>query len=219
MEMAETILSLHRALAPWRQSGARIALVPTMGNLHAGHLRLVEKAECLAECVVVSIFVNPLQFGAGEDYRSYPRTLDQDSEKLSALGVNLLFAPSVHEIYSTGEQPMIRVEMPGLFNILCGAFRPGHFAGVATVVIKLFNLIQPHLAVFGTKDYQQLVVIKRLVADLSIPVEIVAVETVREPDGLAMSSRNSYLTLDERRRAPVLQQALRSAANRLRKGR
>jgi len=199
---------LRSTIAAWRRLGERIAFVPTMGNLHAGHLDLVAEARRRADRCVVSIFVNPMQFGAGEDLDAYPRTLREDTEKLVQAGVDLLFAPTVKTVYPTGVDHQTRVEVPGISDILCGASRPGHFVGVATIVCKLFNMVQADLAVFGEKDFQQLMVIRRMVADLAIPVEIVGKATVREADGLAMSSRNGYLTPDQRRIAPLLNQTL-----------
>lgn len=219
MQTHSTITALRSALAPWREPGKRIALVPTMGNLHEGHLALVNRAAHYADCVVVSIFVNPIQFGPGEDFLSYPRTLEEDSLKLAEAGVCLLFAPPVEEMYPAGATGQTQVEVPGLSDILCGASRPGHFRGVATVVSKLFNIIQPHTAVFGEKDFQQLMVIRRMVADLCMPVEIVGAPTTREPDGLAMSSRNRYLDADARARAPALYRTLGEVAERLCSGR
>ena len=219
------MLTVHKAtelrecLRRWRCDGERIALVPTMGNLHAGHIKLVEAAHAQAPRVAVSIFVNPLQFGPNEDYQSYPRTLAADQARLQAAKADLLFAPSVEEMYSSGREQLTRVEVPELSAVLDGAFRPGHFAGVATVVLKLFNLVQPDVALFGEKDYQQLLVVRRMAADLSLPVEIFGVPTVREPDGLAMSSRNQYLTPEERRLAPLLYRTLGETAAALRSGR
>ena len=195
-----------------------VALVPTMGNLHAGHMELVKVAGQLAEHVVVSIFVNPMQFGAGEDIDSYPRTLAEDKARLEQEGVTLLFAPPVEAVYPGDMASHTRVEVPGISDLHCGASRPGHFIGVATVVCKLFNMVQPDIAVFGQKDYQQLLVIKRMVDDLAIPVAIHAVPTVRESDGLAMSSRNGYLTPGQRATAPVLYAVLQDAALRLHNG-
>ncbi len=203
----------------WRITGQRFALVPTMGNLHAGHLRLVEYAREFAEHVVVSIFVNPLQFGPNEDFKNYPRTFEADKTKLISSGTELLFAPSVDEIYASDRERITRVDVPELSAILDGKFRPGHFAGMATIVTKLFNIVQPDVALFGEKDYQQLQVIRRLVADLSIPVEIIGVPTVREADGLAMSSRNQYLTAAERALAPQLFHTLDELAQELSNGR
>jgi pantoate--beta-alanine ligase len=210
--------ALRTIVARWRANGASIALVPTLGNLHVGHLALVEQAVRMTDHTVVTIFVNPTQFVAGEDYEHYPRTLAQDSLLLSESRVDVLFTPTVKEIYPAGLDKPTRVEVPMLDNILCGAFRPGHFTGVATVVAKLLNLVQPTVAIFGEKDYQQLLVIKRLVKDLCIPVEIRSVPTVRAPDGLAMSSRNSYLSAEERQRAPLLYQTLKAAAEAILRG-
>ena len=208
--------ALRQALA---QGRGRVAFVPTMGNLHQGHLALVRRARELAERVVVSIFVNPLQFDRKEDLEAYPRTLERDAELLEQEGVELLFAPTVEFIYPAGMERHTRVEVPVVSEGLCGASRPGHFTGVATIVCKLFNLVQPQLAVFGKKDYQQLLVVRKMVADLALPVEIVGVETVREPDGLAMSSRNNYLTPEQRERGPALYRALRAVADALQAGR
>lgn len=218
MRTVHTVDDVRRQISAWRQAGERIALAPTMGNLHQGHIALVARARTLAERTVASIFVNPMQFGANEDFASYPRTLPEDSRKLEQAGLDLLFAPSAAEVYPHGMDGMTRVEVPGLSHILCGAFRPELFGGVATVVTKLFNMVQPDIAVFGEKDWQQLAVIRRMVADLNQPVEIVGVPTVREHDGLAMSSRNGYLTASERAAAPALYQTLCAAAERLRAG-
>ncbi len=201
---------LRQQVRQWRRDGERIALVPTMGNLHEGHLTLVRKAREMADRVVVTIFVNPLQFGQGEDFASYPRTLQQDSAALADEAADLLFAPAVDEVYTRPQPFQTKVEVPGISDILCGASRPGHFAGVATIVCKLFNMVQPDLALFGEKDYQQLLVIRHMVDDLSMPVEIVGVPTVRENDGLAMSSRNGYLTPSERMQAPELHRVMQN---------
>jgi len=219
MELIEDLTNLRRRVRTWRQAGEPIALVPTMGNLHRGHLRLVQEARAYAQRTVVSIFVNPMQFGPQEDFAAYPRTLARDRELLEAEGTDLLFAPSVATVYPRPQAEQTRVEVPGLSNILCGASRPGHFVGVATVVCKLFNMVQPDLAVFGEKDFQQLLVIRRMTEDLCLPVSILGVPTVREPDGLAMSSRNAYLLSEERARAPALRRALERAADSLRSGR
>jgi len=208
MISARTAADLRARIREWRARGNRIAFVPTMGNLHAGHLRLVRHARAGADRVVASIFVNPMQFGPGEDFASYPRTLEADSAALMEADVDLLFIPDIDVVYPRGPEQMTRVEVPALGNILCGASRPGHFSGVTTVVAKLFNLVQPDSAVFGEKDYQQLVIIRRMVEDLNMPVSIEAVATVREPDGLAMSSRNGYLQAGERAIAPRLYQLL-----------
>lgn len=212
MIVEQRVRGLRKQLSRWRAAGERIALVPTMGNLHEGHLRLVTQARELADRVAVTIFVNPLQFGTGEDLENYPRTFEEDCDKLIELGTDLLFNPELSEVYtrSRGEETLVQV--PQISDILCGASRPGHFTGVATVVCKLFNMAQPDLAVFGEKDFQQLMVIRRMVEDLCMPVEIVGVATVREADGLAMSSRNGYLTPAERRQAPALYRTLRRTA-------
>jgi len=204
------LAELRDGRAAFGAAGERVAFVPTMGNLHDGHLELVRRGRALAPRVVVSIFVNPLQFGPGEDLASYPRTLARDSELLAAAGADLLFAPSAETMYPRPPAEQTRVEVPGLSDILCGASRPGHFVGVSTVVCKLFNMVRPDLALFGEKDFQQLAVIRRMVDDLCIPVEVVGVPTVREADGLAMSSRNGYLTAEERERAPALHRALQA---------
>lgn len=214
----QTIDALRRQVSQWRREGHRIALVPTMGNLHTGHLKLVERARQLADRVVVSIFVNPLQFGQGEDFDSYPRTLDEDSRRLEQYHTDLLFAPAVTEVYRWPQAEQTVVEVPGLSSILCGQSRPGHFAGVATVVCKLFNMAQPDVAVFGEKDFQQLMVIRRMTEDLQIPVEIEGMETVREADGLAMSSRNGYLTPEQRTKAPAVYRVLTETAEKLQAG-
>jgi pantoate--beta-alanine ligase len=214
MQTIHEVGALREELATLRRDG-RIAFVPTMGNLHAGHLALVREARRLAPHVVASIFVNPLQFGANEDLDSYPHTLAEDRQALGAEGVSLLFAPTVSVMYPVPLEQHTRVEVPGLSGLYCGASRPGHFEGVATVVCKLFNMVQPDIAVFGKKDFQQLLVIRRMVRDLAMPVRIVGVDTVREPDGLAMSSRNQYLQPAERDVAPQLYEALCDAAQRI----
>lgn len=218
MQTHATITALRSALAPWREPGKRIALVPTMGNLHAGHLALVAEARRRAERVVVSIFVNPMQFNESADFDAYPRTLEQDSRLLIEAGVDALLAPAASEVYPHGQRDTTRVLVPGLGEMLEGAFRPGHFTGVATVVNKLFNMVQPHMAVFGEKDFQQLLVIRRMVAELDMPIEIIGVPTLREPDGLALSSRNSRLDEEQRRCAPVLFNTLQQLAERLQQG-
>jgi pantoate--beta-alanine ligase len=206
MQQVSTISLMRNTLKQWRLTGDRIAFVPTMGNLHAGHIKLVTEARKQADKVVVSIFVNPTQVGLGEDFNSYPRTEKADQEKLQEAGADLLFLPAVNEIYA--KHSMTAVTVPALSKLYCGASRPGHFEGVATVVTKLFNMVQPDVSVFGKKDFQQLLVIRTLVHDLNIPVEIVGVETEREFDGLAMSSRNTYLTAKERLLAPELYRAI-----------
>jgi pantoate--beta-alanine ligase len=212
MQTINTISDLRETILPWKSDGERVALVPTMGNLHEGHLRLVEEAHANGDHIVVSIFVNPMQFAdaSGGDFDSYPRTLEADEKKLSDLGVevDIVFSPSVEEVYPNGVGNETRVEVPGLSDILCGEFRPGHFVGVATVVAKLFNMVQPDVAVFGEKDFQQLLVIKRLVSDLCFPIDIIGVPTVREHDRLAMSSRNHYLSPEERENAAMLNHVL-----------
>lgn len=207
MQIVTDIAPLRELRAAWREARARVAFVPTMGNLHAGHMRLVEVARGLAERVVVSIFVNPLQFDRPDDLAAYPRTLEADAARLREAGVDALFAPSETAMYPRG-RACTRIEVPGLADILEGASRPGHFAGVATVVGKLFHLVEPDVAVFGEKDFQQLLLVRRMVEDLCLPVAIHGVPTVREADGLALSSRNSYLTVEERQRAPALHAAL-----------
>ncbi len=209
MVIEQTIPSLRNRVRQWRLQGESVALVPTMGNLHAGHLALVKQARELADRVVVSVFVNPTQFGAGEDYSSYPRSLEQDVALLARVTTgDLVFAPTVDELYPEGQEETVYVEVPGLSEILCGASRPGHFRGVATVVTRLFNCVQPDVAVFGEKDYQQLLVIRKMTAALCLPIKIVAGPTVREADGLAYSSRNAYLTAEQRKRAPLLYHSL-----------
>lgn len=212
MELVHNARALREHLAHARSRGERIGLVPTMGNLHAGHLALVDAAREHADLVVATVFVNPLQFGPNEDFDAYPRTLEADREVLAARGADLLFAPAVDEMYPDGSALATRVTVSGLSAQLCGADRPGHFDGVTTVVCKLFNLVQPELAVFGRKDLQQLTLVRRMARDLSFPIEIEGVDTVRADDGLALSSRNGYLSAAERARAPALFRALRDVA-------
>jgi pantoate--beta-alanine ligase len=219
METLTSIADLHDRVARRRDRGQRIGFVPTMGNLHAGHLRLIEHARAAADVVVASIYVNPLQFGPSEDFSAYPRTLEADRERLAGAGAQLLFAPGDVEIYPRGPQAQTTVEVPGVSDILCGRFRPGHFRGVTTVVNRLLNLVQPHVAVFGKKDYQQLLVIRLMVEDLGMPVAVEGVETVREPDGLACSSRNAYLDAAQRRVAPRLYATLQDVATAVRSAR
>ena len=202
--------TLKSALHNFRQNGQSIAFVPTMGNLHEGHLDLVRKARRLCDVVVVSIFINPLQFGPTEDLDAYPRTMAADKEKLFSEGVQMLYAPDVGEIYPEGMDAQTQVRVPDLGETLCGSSRPGHFDGVTTVVSKLFNIVQPDVAVFGEKDFQQLSIVRKMVRDLCIPVEIVGIATTRDRDGLAKSSRNGYLSFEQRRIAPVLHQTLNS---------
>lgn len=212
MLVAEDQDSLRQAVAAHRQQGRRIGFVPTMGNLHAGHLALVEAARKASDAVVVSIFVNPMQFGPNEDLDTYPRTPDADMAALNAQDVDIVYLPPVSDVYPEGLESQTQVVVPGLSDILEGAHRPGFFTGVATVVNRLFNLVQPDLAWFGRKDYQQLLVIRKMVRDLAMPIEIRSVETVREADGLAMSSRNNYLDAGQRQQAARLYQVLRGVA-------
>ena len=211
------IIHTVKELCEWRKTAGRVAFVPTMGNLHEGHLALVREAKKRADNVVVSIFVNRLQFGQGEDFDKYPRTLGQDAAKLEGEGVAVVFAPDEKELYPNVEQ-RYNVEPPNLQNELCGRFRPGHFRGVATVVTKLFNIVQPDAACFGKKDYQQLAIIKGFAEDLNFNVEIVPVDTGRASDGLALSSRNQYLNENERAEAPRLFRELNKIAEALRGG-
>ncbi len=204
MKTVRDIETLREYVRGWRQDGETLALVPTMGSLHKGHMSLVGLAQEHAERVVVSIFVNPTQFGPGEDFEAYPRTPDNDRRRLSRAGVDVLFAPGSEEIYPFGEDRMTAVSVPHMSTILCGDDRPGHFEGVTSVVCRLFNIVQPYFAVFGQKDYQQLVIIRRMVADLHLPIKILAGHTQRENDGLALSSRNRYLTDAEKITAPRL---------------
>jgi len=218
MNTVKTVRELRAAVARARSEGKRIALVPTMGNLHAGHAALVTKASQRADFVVASIFVNPLQFGPSEDLDKYPRTLAADQEKLLNAGCHLLFAPTVEEMYPDGMEGQTRLHVTGVSEGLCGGSRPGHFDGVATVVCKLFNMVQPDMALFGEKDFQQLAVIRKLVRDLNLPIQIFGEPTVRAEDGLALSSRNGYLTEEQRAIAPVLQRTLQQLAERIRQG-
>ncbi len=220
MHTVHKVSDLHTELAEWRRQRETIALVPTMGNLHSGHLSLVERARQLGECVVVSVFVNPLQFGPNEDFQRYPRTLEADSKLLREAGADLLFAPAVADVYPAGYPPVTTVRVGGeLTSILDGHFRPGHFEGVATVVNILFNLVRPDVAVFGEKDWQQLQVIRRMVADLGMPLRIAGAQTLRDVDGLALSSRNQYLNAQERALAPQLYAALTAIGEGIRAGR
>lgn len=203
----------------WRKQGLRVALVPTMGNLHRGHATLVAEARKHADRVVVSVFVNPLQFGPNEDFNTYPRTPSEDRALLEEYQADLLFAPEVADMYPQGMAHHTAIEVPELSDILCGVVRPGHFVGVATVVAKLFNIVQPDVALFGEKDYQQLAIIKRMAVDLCMPLKVIGVSTVRETDGLAMSSRNRYLNAEQRRLAPHIYAALSSVEKQLLQGR
>lgn len=218
MQVCQQVRQLRQYLDQERRSGRRIAFVPTMGNLHEGHLQLIRLARQHADFVVASIFVNPLQFGLNEDWEQYPRTLETDSAMLVAENCNLLFCPTEREMYPNGMETQTKVEVPTMTNILCGASRPGHFLGVTTVVAKLFNMVQPDTAIFGIKDYQQLAVIRRMVEDLCIPVEIIAAPIARADDGLALSSRNGYLTAEERPKAVALYQSLCEARDALATG-
>ncbi|WP_414157823.1 pantoate--beta-alanine ligase [Pseudomonas sp. BNK-15] len=218
MNTVKTVRELRAAIARARGEGKRIGFVPTMGNLHNGHAALVTTAAQRADFVVASIFVNPLQFGANEDLDKYPRTLAADQERLLQAGCNLLFAPTVEEMYPDGMAVQTRVSVPNLSEGLCGASRPGHFEGVATVVSKLFNMVQPDLAVFGEKDYQQLAVIRAMVRDLNMPIQIIGEPTVRAEDGLALSSRNGYLTAEQRATAPVVYRTLQQIGDAIRRG-
>ncbi len=204
MQVIETVRELRQEITDRKQAGQTVGFVPTMGNLHQGHLDLVKLARQHADCVVASIFVNPMQFGEGEDFEKYPRTHEADISALTAQGCDLLFLPSVDTMYPVAPSQQTRVEVPGISDVLCGASRPGHFAGVSTVVNKLFNLVQPDIAVFGEKDFQQLMVIRRMVQELCMPIEIIGMPIAREPDGLAMSSRNAYLDSRQRGQAPSL---------------
>lgn len=210
--------TLRAEVAAWRHSGARIGIVPTMGNLHAGHYALIEAARTQCDRVIASVFVNPTQFGPNEDFSSYPRTLDADAEGLARAGCDLLFAPGVEVMYPFGVEASVRVRVPVVSDGLCGAFRPGHFDGVATVVAKLLQWAQADVAFFGRKDLQQLRVIERMVRDLAMPVAVVGIDTVREPDGLAMSSRNQYLTAEERALAPEIHRSLQTMRRRIGEG-
>jgi len=210
MQIITDVPGMREQLSACRSRTQRIAFVPTMGNLHPGHLTLVSAARQLADVVVVSIFVNPMQFGPGEDFDHYPRTPAEDQSLLEALGVEFLFQPTVDTMYPDTPEHTTFVEVPRIGDILCGKHRPGHFRGVATVVNRLFNIVQPDVAVFGKKDYQQLAVIRKMVSDLAMPVEIVGIDTVRESDQLAMSSRNGYLTMEQRKIAPTLYATLDS---------
>ncbi|MGI9303109.1 MAG: pantoate--beta-alanine ligase [Gammaproteobacteria bacterium] len=218
MRTAMDIAAVRKRMQKWRTADERVALVPTMGNLHRGHLRLVEQATTLAPRTVVSIFVNPMQFDRPDDLAAYPRTLDRDLTRLGELEVDLVFVPDDTVLYPAGSDINTRVEVPELSEMLDGEHRPGHFAGVTTVVTKLFNIVQPDIAVFGEKDYQQLLLVRRLVADLNMTVEIVGAPTVREKDGLAMSSRNNYLDKKQRAIAAGLYETLQKLARKVEHG-
>ena len=208
MLMIQDIAQLRALIGQWRQAGERIAFVPTMGNLHQGHLQLVDTAKQHADRVIVSIFVNPMQFGANEDLDNYPRTLEQDCQGLTEHGADAVFTPTPQLIYPRGLDVQTYVEVPLLGDYHCGASRAGHFRGVSTIVSKLFNLVQPDIACFGQKDYQQLAIIRQMVTDLSMPIDIIGVPTIRAEDGLALSSRNGYLTAEQRATAPALYRTL-----------
>ncbi|EFH8151697.1 pantoate--beta-alanine ligase [Escherichia coli] len=218
MLIIETLPLLRQQIRRLRMEGKRVALVPTMGNLHDGHMKLVDEAKARADVVVVSIFVNPMQFDRPEDLARYPRTLQEDCEKLNKRKVDLVFAPSVKEIYPNGTETHTYVDVPGLSTMLEGASRPGHFRGVSTIVSKLFNLVQPDIACFGEKDFQQLTLIRKMVADMGFDIEIVGVPIMRAKDGLALSSRNGYLTAEQRKIAPGLYKVLSSIADKLQAG-
>ena len=215
MLIVETALILRREIRRWKQEGKRIALVPTMGNLHDGHLAIIDQAKQQADIVITSIFVNPMQFDRESDLANYPRTLQEDCEKLKHRGINLVFAPSAREFYPEGMEKQTFVDVPELSTMLEGASRPGHYRGVATVITKLFNLVQPDIALFGEKDYQQLQLIRKLTQDLSFDTQIISVPTVRAKNGLALSSRNNNLSADELKLAPQLYQIMQQAGKKL----
>ncbi|MEZ9289382.1 pantoate--beta-alanine ligase [Vibrio lentus] len=219
MQTFAEIAALREQIKQFKRDGRTVAFVPTMGNLHEGHLTLVKKARELADIVVVSIFVNPMQFDRADDLNNYPRTLEADLSKLTGEGVELVFTPTPEVMYPDGLDKQTFVEVPGISHMLEGASRPGHFRGVATIVAKLFNIVQPDFACFGEKDFQQLAVISHMTTDLALDIHIIGVPTVREMDGLAMSSRNSNLTIDERQRAPVLARTMRWISSAIRGGR
>lgn len=210
---------LAEQLTEWRHNDEHIALVPTMGNLHAGHIALVELAREHAERVIVSVFVNPTQFGDGEDFDGYPRTMERDKRRLKMTPADFIFAPDVDTVYPFGVENATTISVPGLTENFCGASRPGHFDGVTTVVLRLFALVQPDVAIFGQKDYQQQLVIRRMVEDLNLPISLITGETIRDDDGLALSSRNSYLSDEQRRLAPMLHEVLSSVGSELANGR
>lgn len=214
MQTSTSVDEVRHRVSAWQRHGDRVVLVPTMGNLHEGHVSLLDLGRTRGTRLVATIFVNPTQFGPSEDFARYPRTPERDARVLAEAGCDLLFLPGVEEMYPHGPAST-RVDVPGLSSVLCGEFRPGHFEGVATVVNKLFNIVDPDVAIFGEKDFQQLAVIRRMVSDLRMRVAIVGAPTVREPDGLAMSSRNQYLSPEERRAAPALHRALQRAATAL----
>lgn len=218
MIICRTFAEIRNLVGEWRRQGETVVFVPTLGNLHNGHLELVKLAHQRGTRVVVSIFVNPLQFGKNEDYALYPRTMDADIEKLKQEQTHALFNPTDVEVYPNGVEEQTTVEVPTMTNILCGASRPGHFTGVTTIVTKLFNIVQPHKAVFGIKDFQQLAIVKRMVEDLCMPIDIIEAPVARASDGLALSSRNGYLTDEERAIAPILYQLLCEARSAIEQG-
>lgn len=218
MDVVSSLDALRDEISRQKQLGKQVAFVPTMGNLHQGHLELVKIARHKADYIVTSIFVNPMQFGQGEDFDTYPRTHDEDIQKLTEQGCDLLFMPDVETMYPVPMEQQTRVEVPGLSDILCGESRPGHFVGVSTVVCKLFNMVLPDVAVFGEKDFQQLMVIRRMVKELCMPVEIIGAPIIREDDGLAMSSRNGYLDKQQRQLAPVFQRQLQKLKQQIQAG-
>jgi len=218
METVTTIAAVREQVRRWHRDGQRVAFIPTMGNLHAGHVSLIDAARTHGDHFIASIFVNPMQFGPNEDFAHYPRTPQNDERMLAEAGCDLMFMPDVAEIYPNGAERATRVEVPELSKILCGEFRPGHFEGVATIVAKLFNIVEPDVAVFGEKDFQQLTIIRRMAEDLCFPVKIIGAPTVRDADGLAMSSRNQYLTASERELAPRIHELLRKAVDRIQGG-
>ncbi len=218
MKTVDNINDLRQIVSEWRQQGLKIGFVPTMGNLHAGHISLVTEAHKHADKIVASIFINPMQFGANEDVDNYPRTMEADQQKLAAEGTDLLFTPTPEIIYPKGLDKQTFVEVPTISEGYCGESRPGHFRGVSTIVCKLFNLVQPDIACFGLKDYQQVQVIETMVEDLSMPIKIIPVETIREESGLALSSRNGYLTEEELKIAPALSQNIQWLAKELKNG-
>lgn len=218
MKTVHTIKELRSIVAQQRNNGQRIVFVPTMGNLHEGHISLVTEGLNQGDFVITSIFVNPMQFGANEDLDAYPRTLEQDQAKLFQAGNHLVFAPSANEIYPHGMDNQSKVIVPDITEHHCGASRPGHFTGVSTVVTMLFNMVQPDVAIFGQKDFQQLAVLRKMVKDLFMPIEIIGLPTARDADGLAKSSRNGYLSADERATAPKLHEVIQQTAERIRAG-
>jgi pantoate--beta-alanine ligase len=213
MKIVSEIAELRQVVSEWRKQGLKIAFVPTMGNLHTGHISLITEAHRHADKVVASIFINPMQFGANEDIDNYPRTIENDQRRLVSANTHLLFIPTPKIIYPKGLDKQSYVEVPNVTNSYCGESRPGHFRGVSTVVCKLFNLVQPDVACFGLKDYQQVQVIQTMVEDLSMPIKIIPVDTVREDSGLALSSRNGYLTEEEHKQAPALAQNIQWLGN------